>query len=353
MMDRKSLSAGLLAAGALWTAGCAVTPFAPIAVPDATSLVWDVAGPEMQGERYKAELEELQKATPEDYTIKPGDVFAIVIDNQLELSRPAVKVMPNGAISVAPIGYVKIAGLTYPEASELLRKKYNEFLRDCSLTLEPVEMQPDTFTISGMVKSPGVYPFVFGSCRLADAVTTAKGFMEASGENGNRYQLADLRNAYIMRKGKILPVDFVKALSKGDSLNNIPIMNGDTIMIPSLENGRVTILGEVGGPACIPYQPDLTVLQAVALAGGLKETNSRDIKVIRGGLNNPAVYNLDIRDLRYGKIMDFPLQPLDIVFVPRDMISEWNVIIKQIVPTIQFLNGLAGPFGSPSTFLYR
>ena len=75
--------------------------------------------------------------------------------------------------------------------------------------------------------------------------------------------------------------------------------------------------------------------------------------MIRGGLKNPVVYTVNIKDMQLGRSKDFALKPKDIVFVPRDAISEWNLIIRQILPTIQMLNGLAGPFGSPSSFLYN
>ena len=65
------------------------------------------------------------------------------------------------------------------------------------------------------------------------------------------------------------------------------------------------------------------------------------------------VFTLDIREIRYGRVKDFRLRPNDIVFVPRDAITEWNILISQILPTVQLLNGLAGPFGSPSSLLYR
>jgi len=32
--------------------------------------------------------------------------------------------------------------------------------------------------------------------------------------------------------------------------------------------------------------------------------------------------------------------------VPMDDISEWNRIVRKLLPTLQFLNLLAGPFGS-------
>ena len=343
------------AAAAMLLAGCTVMSFAPIAVPNSTATMPSTLNvPKVSEAEVRAELEVLQKAVPEEYKLQPGDSFAIIVDGQAELSRPEVTIMPNGMVSVAPIGYLRLAGLTVPQASDLLRQKYNDYLRDSTVVIEPQKVHPYTFTISGSVQSPGVYPFVFGNCRLMDAIVTAKGFTSTSlSTTGERYELADLANAYIVRNGKVLPVDFEKAVQGGDSLNNIPILPGDYIHIPSLEGGMITLLGEIGISRCIPYQPRMTLLQAIAHAGGLRETNSREVKVIRGGLKNPVVYNIDIRDRRHGRVQDFPLRPRDIVFVPRDNITEWNIIIKEIVPTVQLLNGLAGPFGNPGSFLYR
>ena len=41
----------------------------------------------------------------------------------------------------------------------------------------------------------------------------------------------------------------------------------------------------------------------------------------------------------------------DIVFVPKDGISAWNVIISKILPSLQVVNMLAGPFGNPSGYI--
>lgn len=344
--------------------GCATTPFAPIAVPNNSTV--RPHGPVPDYAKINAELAELQKVQAPDYIVKPGDEFTLIIhgvsnvmssvqnQNQNAESKPvSMLVMPNGTISMAPVGYVKIGGLTIPQATALLQENYRKYIRNCTITLEPRKVTPDSFAIGGVVQAPGVYPFIFGSFRVTDAVATAKGFLSINNSYGDRYELADLENAYLVRKGKILPVDFVEALTKRNPLHNIPIIDGDYIHIPSLETGKVTVLGETAKQDCIPYQPNLTLLQAIAYCGGLKTTNSRDVKVIRGGLKNPVVFTLDIREIRYGRVMDFPLRPRDIVFVPRDAISEWNVLITQILPTIQVLNGLAGPFGSPSSFLYK
>lgn len=339
----------------LFLAGCATTPFAPVAVPNNSTVYTRMEGPKPDPKKIREELLRLQKVKAPDYVLRPGDSFSIVLDGQPEETKPAsvIIIMPNGAISVAPIGYVKIAGLTIPQATALLQKKYEKYVRNCNIIIEPLKTTPDAFAISGAVNKPGVNSFVFGNFRLTDAVAMSGGFKTSGGNNGDRFDLADLENAYIVRDGKILPVSFVEALVNRNMLHNIPIMNGDYICIPSLEGGKVTVLGEVNDPDCYPYQPNLSLLQAIAMAGGLKETNSRDVKVIRGGLKTPVVFTLDIREIRYGRVMDFRLKPLDIVFIPRDAITEWNVLIRQILPTIQVLNGLAGPFGSPSSFIYK
>lgn len=346
MSHKILLYAGLLT---LFCTGCSSTPFAPIAVPRATSIRREIPP---NPERQYAELERLQRVTPGSYTISPNDVLAIAVEGQLELSRPNVIVMPDGTVSVAPIGSLKVSGLTLPEAAAQLQKKYAKYVRDCHVVLEPVTLKPYRFTIGGTVTAPGIYPFAFGDFRLTDAVAMAQGLLSV-GANGEKLVLADLANAYISRQGRILPVDFSQALEHGNPLYNIPILDGDYIYIPSLETGKITVLGEVEDPDCLPYQPDLTLLQVIGLAGGLKETNSKDIKVIRGGLKSPVVYNINIKDIQLGRLMDFELQPKDIVFVPRDPVSEWNVMIRLIMPTLQLLNSAAGPFGNPASQLYK
>ena len=333
---------------ALLLAGCSSVPFAPVAVPEATMLRRE---PPVNRTMEIAELKELQQAKAPEYRIAPGDSFALGVEGQEKLSRPQVTVLPDGTISVAPVGAVKLAGLTLTDAGQLLNRKYGRYIRNCNVVLEPVTLKNYTFTIGGTVTEPGIYPFTFGSFRLTDAVAMAKGLL-AVGDSGEKLVIADLANAYIARDGRILPVDFTRALVEGDPLHNIPIMNGDYIYIPSLETGKITVLGEVYRQNCIPFQPDLTLLQAIGISGGLKETNSSDIKVIRGGLKSPVVYNVNIKAMQLGRIRDFALRPKDIVFVPRDPISEWNVIMRLILPTVQVLNGLAGPFGNPASTFY-
>jgi len=159
--------------------------------------------------------------------------------------------------------------------------------------------------------------------------------------------LADLDNAFIKRNGKKLPVNFKKLIYEGDDLHNIPLLAGDYIYVPSTMTGSVIFLGEVKENSYVGFQDGMTLTQGLAYVGGiLPESHNSYIKVIRGGQENTVVYTVNIDDILNGRMRDFLLEANDVVFVPQDGFTKWNSIIHKLLPTVQFLNILAGPLGS-------
>lgn len=167
--------------------------------------------------------------------------------------------------------------------------------------------------------------------------------------HGDTVELADLENAYISRDGRLLPVNFQKALLRGDPLHNIPLKNGDYIYIPSVMNSTVALLGQVGKPTYVGFKEGMTVLQALPYGGGLRETHSDEIKVIRGGLKNPVVYTVNVTKMRKAKLWTSRFRQM-ISSMFRQTASDWNVIVRKILPSLQGLSMLAGPFGNPSAY---
>ena len=91
----------------------------------------------------------------------------------------------------------------------------------------------------------------------------------------------------------------------------------------------------------------MTLTQGLAYVGGiLSDTHSSYIKVIRGSTANTVVYTVNIDDILNGRMRDFALEANDVVFVPQDDVTKWNSIVRKLLPTLQFVNMLAGPFGS-------
>ena len=112
-------------------------------------------------------------------------------------------------------------------------------------------------------------------------------------------------------------------------------------------SGSVIYLGEVKENSYVGFREGMTLLQGLSYVGGvLPESHNSFIKVIRGGVENTVVYTVNIDDILNGRMKDFLLEANDIVYVPQDGFTKWNATIHKLLPTIQFINMLAGPLGS-------
>lgn len=93
-----------------------------------------------------------------------------------------------------------------------------------------------------------------------------------------------------------------------------------TVVITGIEGNRVFVLGKVNKPGPMVLQGPTTVLQALAIAGGLdKFADEKGIKVIRdSGDGKSQVLPVEYRELSSGKSLttNFQLLPGDTLLVP-------------------------------------
>lgn len=97
------------------------------------------------------------------------------------------------------------------------------------------------------------------------------------------------------------------------------------VNVIEITNEKVMIIGEVAQPQVIQIQNELSVLEALTRAGGISPTsNTRNVMVVRGGLETPVAFTVDIEAV-YGR-GDFTqmvyLQRGDIVYVPATTIAN-------------------------------
>jgi len=332
----------LLPAVSLLISACNTTPFGGIAVPGMTAVV---PQEEADLDAIQEELKALHVVNPTPYVIHPGDTFQLSVYNQPSLTMNML-ITPDGTASLPLIGILKLSGMNLDDATDLIEQKLSRFFRSPLVTLSPVSVSGFYFTIAGRVKNPGNFSVSIGQTKLLDAIALSGGFQTGT-FRGDTIELADLDNAYIKRNGRKLPVNFKKLVYEGDDLHNIPVLNGDYIYVPSTISGSVIYLGEVNSNTYVGFNEGMTLLEGLAYVGGLKmDSYSRYIRIIRGGLENTVVYTIDIDLILNGKMKDFDLRANDIIFVPQDDLSKWNKNIRKLLPTLQFLNLLAGPFGS-------
>ena len=80
------------------------------------------------------------------------------------------------------------------------------------------------------------------------------------------------------------------------------------------------------------------LIETLTTAGWMKESHWSHVIIIRNGLSDPKMYKVDVDGILAGKCRNIRLQPNDIVYVPKDSISEYNVFVRNLMPTAQLLN---------------
>ncbi len=103
---------------------------------------------------------------------------------------------------------------------------------------------------------------------------------------------------------------------------------------------KVIVLGEVRSPGVYSPTGQGSVLEVIALAGGFTDDGVRsDTILVHGGLANPQPVRLNLAHaiLKGDQSQNPPLQPNDIVFVPKNAAASFNYYMKQLTPTLQNL----------------
>ncbi|HAA03494.1 MAG TPA: sugar transporter [Syntrophobacteraceae bacterium] len=98
------------------------------------------------------------------------------------------------------------------------------------------------------------------------------------------------------------------------------------VIVKAVGGNKVFVDGEVGGPKTVDLIGPMTVMQGIAIAGGLKTTARTDeVVLIRRGLDHkPVVTTINLAKVVDGTDLsqDLTLAPYDIVFVPRSKIAD-------------------------------
>jgi protein involved in polysaccharide export with SLBB domain len=101
-----------------------------------------------------------------------------------------------------------------------------------------------------------------------------------------------------------------------------------TVNVQGAASQRIFVGGEVTRPGVQPLLGPLTVLQAVTVAEGLKDTAQPRQTIIlrRGPAGSRTVLTVDLDSLMNGQDLsqDMPLQASDVVIVPRSGIADVN-----------------------------
>lgn len=109
-----------------------------------------------------------------NYRIGPSDQLSIEVFGAPELKRES-EVDAAGNLSLPLIGTVAAGGRTPREVSDTIAAQLRgRYIRDPQVTVNIVKANPQTITVDGAVRQPGIYP-ITGRMTLQQAVASAKG----------------------------------------------------------------------------------------------------------------------------------------------------------------------------------
>jgi protein involved in polysaccharide export with SLBB domain len=266
-------------------------------------------------------------------------------------TRASVTVGPDGKIYYYMLPGLDVWGLTLPDARARLGDELKKYIREkpvVSLTLRVVASQ--RFWVLGRVNSPGIYTLA-GPTTLLDAVAQAGGLSSSSAfaslaasvgvnsSTANTAEAADLSRSFIIRQGRVLPVDFQQLLHDGALSQNVYLQPDDFIFLPSARTPQIHILGAVVQPHSEKMSGALTVVQAIALSGGTeRDACLSSVAILRGSLAHPQIAIVAVDQILAGKAPDVRLEPSDIVFVPyapeRILTRYVNLILDTFARTV-------------------
>ncbi|MGV3526679.1 MAG: SLBB domain-containing protein [Candidatus Sericytochromatia bacterium] len=271
-------------------------------------------------------------------TIAPGDAFNFSVYGEPELELKGAVVSPEGLLSLPLIGAIAVKGLSVAEAQAQIQRALEKYLRHPRPLLSPYSFAGRSFTIVGKVNRPGNYS-LNQPLRVLDAIGLAGGFSVGIIKNDST-ELADLRNAFLVRDGLVLPVDFEALVRQGRVLHNIPLLPGDYLYVPSVAQQEVYVLGEVYEQNSFPFREGMSVGQAVAYAKGPRDlANLSQVLLTRGRLYQPERYVLDLKAILNAEAPDVLLEAGDVIYVSAGPLKSFEQIMEVALPALQAIQG--------------
>jgi len=262
---------------------------------------------------------------PDPYRMQVGDRLEASLYG-IEESEEELIVDPRGRLSFQFIDGYPVAGKTIEEVKAELTQELTSYYRYPIPMVKPIDLHQPHYTIMGEVLLPARNP-IRGKATALTAICEAGGFKTRNFRQ-RLVDTVDLDHSFLARKGEYVPIDFKRLVQEGDLAQDVPLEDGDYLYFKSAINHQVYVVGEVSSPVTIDYYTTMSLAEAIAEAGGVRERASSRVAVIRGSLAWPTRYLIDFNRIVKGYAPDFMLQPGDIVYVPPMKLSRLKEMMK-------------------------
>lgn len=281
-----------------------------------------------------AALAELEAPVDPVFRLGAGDVLSLQVWGRPELSGRHT-IGPDGVISVPMAGTTAVAQLTRDEAARRVRQGLERFYLDPAVLLTVEQYTSNRVTVLGRVQNPGQLSF--------DHPPTLLETLAKAGALPVIDKQATLTRCAIFRgREKMIWVDLKQLLNGGNVALNLRMRPDDLVYIPDSADTMVYVLGAVPRPGAYRLTPDMSVMDALATAGGPDESaQPSEIGVYRPA--RQSVERIALQNLMDGRRrVNYSLEEGDVIYVPKSGIAEFGYFTRQLAAGLSFMTfGLA------------
>ncbi|MBZ5605938.1 MAG: polysaccharide export protein [Acidobacteriia bacterium] len=265
----------------------------------------------------------------QDYLLGSDDQLKIwALGFEDELKDKTIRVEPSGDIDLPAIGRVKAAGLTTAQLEAELSERMKRVVRQPQVSVEIADYGSQPVSVLGAINQGGIQQLK-GRRTLAEVLSSAGGIRPDAGPTIRITREMDmgpipLSNAVTDPSGRYSTAEVKVAdiLGARTPAENILIRPHDVIAIAPGDS--ISVIGAVQKPGPFPMntRSNVTVLEALAMAGGYgPQPQPQNAKILRLTPGSPDRKEIavDLRKITAGKSEDVTLRANDILLVPTSM----------------------------------
>ncbi len=283
--------------------------------------------------RSMAALQEFEAAANQEYTIGEGDELDIQVVGRPELSGTQL-VGPDGRITLPLSGSFEIRNLTRGAAAHAIAESFQRYYNSVDVTVRVSKYGSNRILVMGHVAHPGVLYFD-NAPTLLEALTKSPALTGTKDNSGS--PALPQRCAIFRGKEQVVWIDLKSMMEQEGSVLNMRLRRDDVLYVPDEKDDSVSVLGEVQKPGLVKLDSKTTLLEVLAMSGGLTTAaGAAKIQILRP--SSGTTHQIAFQDLMNpNKTVEASLQRGDVIYVQKGSMAKFGYALQQLAPLSSIL----------------
>jgi len=270
---------------------------------------------------------------PGTYRLAVGDVVEISVFGFPE-TVAVTPVAPDGHLYYLFLDGIPASGKSPAEVARDIEQRIGAMFNHPTVSILPQAFSENRILILGKVVLPGAYA-LDSALTLRQSIARAGGLAQGI-YRGTTVELASLKDSHVIRDGQKLPIDLYALIYRNDATQDIYMRPGDVVVIASGLGQEVFLMGAVGEQRASAYKDGMTLVELISgsseSGGGYRASaRLRSVLIVRGALDQPEAFTVNLARILKGRDPDVMLMPGDIVYVPEKPFAFTRELTRAVV----------------------